>query len=206
MISLAALAVFSGLSLNLLLQFALGATSIAGDPHHKTDNRRELPSAQFLILFLSILSLWLFFNFIMPGFLKGFFEFFLYFPLSALACMGFELLAERLRSWTKPKTKGIKKTFSSLTAYEGLVPAALMIGAAAADSFTSIIVLALFFTIGNIAGLLILNEIRRKSTLEMIPKNLRGSPLIIISMGLLALIFASAAGIFFKILEAFLFK
>jgi len=203
MASLAGLAIFSGLSLNLLLQFAIGVADNSGEAHHRTDDERKLPFIQLGILFVSVSFLWTFFNNILPVFWNGFLELFLYFPLSALVCMGLELLGERVIARFFPKSRGIKKNYSAFTAYDGLVPASLMITSAAAWNFGAAFVLALFFAVGNLTAILILNEIRRRSALEWIPRFLRGSPLLLVSMGLLSAIFASAAGICFKILEGF---
>ena len=201
MIPLAGLAVFSGLSLNLLLQFALGTKDAAGDT--KAEIKKDVPVIQMCFLFISVIFLWIFFNHIMPVFWKGFSEYFLYFPVSALVCLGLEFLGQKALQKLNLKSPGMKKIFSSYTAYDGLVPAALIITSLAADTFGGAFVLALFFAVGNLLSMLILNEIRRRSTMEWVPRYLRGSPLTLISMGLLSLIFASAAGILFKILEAF---
>jgi electron transport complex protein RnfA len=203
MISLIGMAVFSGFSLNLLLQFALGAKGATGENFRKTDVRRELPLMQMGILFLSSFVLWVFFNYLVPDYWKGFSVFFLFFPLSALACMGLELLAEHIFPQLFPPSSEKKRTFSAFTAYEGLVPASLMITSLVAGNFGNAFTLTLFFAIGNLTAMLILNEIRRRSNLEWIPRYLRGSPLILISMGLLSLISVSVAGICFKILEFF---
>jgi len=205
MISLAALAIFSGLSLNLLLQFALGTAGAAGDRPYR--GRRELPLFQFGIMFISVLLLWIIFSDILPPSWRGFLEYFLYFPLSALVCAGLELLGERVLlriiPRMQPKFEGIKKVFSACTAYDGLVLVSLIITLAISGSFAGAFVLSLFFALGNLTAMLVLNEIHRKSTMELVPRFLRGSPLILISMGLLSLISASAAGIFYKILEVF---
>ena len=204
MISMAALAVFSGLSLNLFLQFALG---IAGNAFPKGTHPRQLPFFQFGVLFVSVLFLWVFFRYVLPSPWRGFSEYFLFFPLSALVCMGLELLRERgfqrIFPGKNPKFADTKKMFSAFTAYDGLVPASLIICFALAGSFAGAAVLSLFFVLGNLAAMLILNEIRRRSALERVPRFLRGKPLVLISMGLLSLISASAAGICFTILDVF---
>ena len=199
MINLAALAVFSGLSLNLLLQFALGTAGIASDALPKNGSERQLPFFQLGVLFVSVLFLWVFFIFFFPPHWRSFLEYFLFFPLSALVCMGLELLREK----ALPKFGEIHKVFSAFTAYDGLVPVCLLLTYALADDFASAFVLVLFFALGNLAAMLVLNEIRRRSALERVPRYLRGSPLIFISMGLLSLISAAVAGICFKILEVF---
>jgi len=205
MISLAALAIFSGLSLNLLLQFALGTACVVGD---RTDKeKRELPLFQFGVMFFSVLLLWIIFSGILPFRWRGFLEYFLCFPLSALVCAGLELLGERillrLVPRIQPKFEGVHKVFSAYTAYDGLVLVSLIITLGISGSFAGALVLSLFFALGNLTAMFVLNEIHRKSTMELVPRFLRGTPLILISMGLLSLISASAAGIFYKILEVF---
>ena len=200
---IAGLAVFSSISFNLLLHFALGTAGVAGDAQNKENSRTELPYVQFGIQFISALFLWGFFNYAVPAFWKAFSVFFLVFPLSALVCIGLEILAERVLSRSLTDFSGIKRTFTALTAYDGLVPASLLISLAVADNMADAFILSLFFAIGNLIAMLILNEIRRRSFLEWVPQYLRGSPLILISIGLLSLIAASAAGMLFKILEVF---
>ena len=208
MTSLLGLAVFSGLSLNLLLQFALGTVAVIREADNDVaETNREIPFVQLGILFFSVVFLWVLFRLALPDFVRGFSEIFLYFPFSALVCAGLEVLFDRLfpRFFPLlfPKILGKKKIFSAVTAYEGLVPASLMITSIVAGSFVDTLIMALFFTLGNLMAMLIINEIRRRSTLEWIPRYLRGTPLILVTMGLLTLIFAAAAGICFNILEAF---
>jgi len=207
MTSLLGLAVFSGLSLNLLLQFALGTVAVIREADNTEETNRELPFVQLGILFFSVVFLWVIFRLALPDFVRGFSEIFLYFPFSAMVCAGFEFLFDKLFPRFFPlsfsKFIGKKKVFSAVTAYEGLVPASLMITSITAGSILDALIMALFFTLGNLMAMLIINEIRRRSTLEWIPRYLRGSPLILVTMGLLSLVFAAAAGICFNILEAF---
>jgi electron transport complex protein RnfA len=203
MIALASLAIFSGLSLNLLLSFALGTADVVADVLPKGEPKRQLPFFQFGVMFISVLFLWLIFANILPPIWRGFSEYFLFFPFSALVCMGLELLRERIFPRFFPKLGSSKKVFSAFTAYDGLVPASLIITFLLAGNFSSAVVLALFFVTGNVVAMLILYEIRRRSTLEWVPRYIRGTPLIIISMGLLSLVTLSVAVICLKILEVF---
>ena len=200
MIFLAALAVFSGLSLNLLLSFALGAAGAAGKAIPKAEAKQALPFFQLGFMFASVLFLWVFFSYAVPPYWRGFAVYFLFFPLSAIACMGLESSWERAFPKTAPSLSA-RKVFSAFTAYDGLVPASLLLTFALAGTLSGAIVLSLFFALGNLTAMLILNEIRRRSALERVPRSLRGSPLVLISMGLLALVSASVAGICFRILE-----
>lgn len=209
MIHLAALSIFSSFSLNLLLQFALGTAGAAGDTSSK--EKRELPLFQFAVFFISVLFLWLFFSRMLPPRWSGFSEYFLFFPTSALICIGLELLGKRLipqlSHGKEPEPGEIKpgfnKVFSAVTAYDGLVPVSLFITLTLAANFTEAFIIVLFFALGSLTAMLVLYEIRRRSTMEWVPHYLRGSPLILISMGLLSLISASAAGLCFKILKVF---
>ncbi|MCL2374359.1 MAG: hypothetical protein FWC65_03850 [Treponema sp.] len=206
MIVLASLAVFAGLSLNLLLSFALGAAGAAGRAVPHGQAKQSLPLFQIGLLFASVLILWIFFSYFVPSSWQGFSLYFLFFPFSAALCMGLESAGERIFSRLSGKAGSLpaaKKTFSAFTAYEGLVPASLLITFILAGTFVGALVLSLFFALGNLAAMLVINEIRRRSALERVPQCLRGSPLILISMGLLALVSAFAAGISFRILETF---
>ena len=191
MIPLAALAIFSGLSLNLILSFALGVTGVTDEARV----RKGFPVLQFWIMLVSILFLWVLISVLLPLHWRGFAEYFLFFPFSALTCMGLERISERLI----PEFQG--KVLNSLTGYDGLVPISLLITLNLAADFPQAFILALFFVFGSMAAMLVLNEIRRKSTLEKVPAFLRGSPLVLISMGLLSLITGTAAVICFRILE-----
>ena len=201
MISLTALAVFSGLSLNLLLSFAIGTSGVV----NSLNKERKLPLIQLIVLFLSVIMLWLVSNFIFPFLSGGFLVFFLLFPFSALSCFGLELLAEFLikrLAIKNPLVISLSKTkiYHSFTAYDGLVPVSFFITMNLAWNISSAIILSLFFAIGNLFAILILGEISRRAGVEKVPHALRGSPLILISMGLLSFIFASLAGFFLIIL------
>ena len=198
MISLAALAVFSALSLNLLLSFALGAAGILRNGEQKEITK--IPIYQSAVVFFSVLFIWIIITYIFPFFMGGFFEFFLLFPVCALCCMGLEIFGEAfLIKKINPSLKGINKIYNAYTAYDGLVPVALLLCINLALTFTDAFVLAFFFALGNLAAVQILYEIHRRSGLEKVPAFLRGSPLILISMGLLSLIFFSVAGIILKL-------
>ena len=192
-ISLAALAVFSGISLNLLLSFAIGAAKAAGE----TESKKTIPIFQLGIMFIAILFLWFLFTAIIPPQWRFFGAYFLFFPFSALVCMVLEGIAARF-------FKGFKsKVFTAFTGYDALVPVSLLITLSLAADFLQAFVLTLFFVLGNMIAMIILNEVRRRSRLEKVPEYLRGSPLLLISMGLLSLITGTTAVICFRILEMF---
>jgi hypothetical protein len=140
--NLALLAVFAGLSFNMILHFALGAAGVAVD---RPGTEKILPSImQMGILFVSVLLLWMVF-YILPSFPGGFLEYFLFFPLSALVCLGLEQGVFRLF----PKMAGGERLFSAFTAYDGLASLALFFTYTLALGFAEALVLSFFFALGN---------------------------------------------------------
>jgi len=184
---LAGLAIFAGLSLNLVLQFAIGS-----GPAAKTGT---LPVYQIICLFVSVVFLWICYTYIF-NFISGeFMVYFLFFPFSALLCLGLD----KLETILFPKKKYVR-LFKGLTAYDGLVPASLVLTVNMALTFSDALILSFFFASGCLLAVAFMKEIRRRSSLEEIPENLRGMPLAFISMGLLSMIFGSAAWICFRVL------
>jgi electron transport complex protein RnfA len=182
---LAALAVFSSLSMNLFLQCGLGMGGAV--------RKWETPLLFFQTgtVFLSVLLLWVVFAYILP---LGFFEYLLLFPSSALVYAGLERFLFRIILKKEiPETRIIGFC-------DGLTAASLFLTLHLASGFIEAAVLALGFALGVLLALLILNEIHRRSCMEAVPRFLRGSPLALISMGLLSLIFSSAALMFYQAL------
>ena len=186
--SLAVLDVFAGLSFNLILS-GLGAGGVAAG--REEDDR--FPLFQTGILFMSVLILWLCLEAVFP--LLGFFEYIILFPASALACHGLEFFF-----LTFQKKRSPALVFDSLTGYDGLAGASLFLVRMLASGFPEALALAAGFTLGVMAAMLVLVEIRRRSLLEAVPSFLRGSPLTLISMGILSLILGSTAAVLFKAL------
>ncbi|MDR2029588.1 MAG: hypothetical protein LBP93_08645 [Treponema sp.] len=195
MTTLVPLAVFSGLSLNLILQFGLGVRDIGTERPVFS----PLSPVRWIVLVLSVFILWLVFTYILSPLGLGILEPFLLFPLSSLICMG----GERALLRVFPPRKTEAGPFSPLSGYNGLVLGSLMLTLRLALSPVEALVLSLGFALGVLLAVLILNEIRRRSFLETLPPALRGSPLMLISTGLLSLIFSSAAAIFLSALGVF---
>jgi electron transport complex protein RnfA len=185
------LAVFAGLSVNLVIHLGLGL----GDIGSVQRRLRRFVWFQWVILFIAILSLWFFFTYIVAPLSLGFLNYLLFFPLSALVCMGLEACALRfLSKEEKPPM------FSPASAYNGLAMTALFLTMRLAGSPLEAAVLSLAFTAGALLAALILSEINRRASIERVPRFLRGAPLMLISAGLLSLIFSSAAAFFLKAL------
>jgi electron transport complex protein RnfA len=186
-----ALGIFSGLALNLLVQCGLGMADIASGK----ESRNRFPLLQICILFMTIVFLWLIFPVFFFIFGSGYFAYIVLFPLSALVCYGLEAVGMKVFRKKDPCV-----LFNSYTGYDGLAAASVFITVNTASDFSGALFLAAGFSLGILAAVLILREVRRRSVIEAVPRFLRGSPLILISMGLLSLIFSSAAILFFQVL------
>ncbi|MDR1788652.1 MAG: hypothetical protein LBR16_09445 [Treponema sp.] len=187
----AGLAVFAGLSFNLILQAGLALTAATGAP-----KARAALLLQSLILFavvfvLSCAGLWLPLHFA-----GGFFEYALLFPLSGLACMGLESLAAKIF----PRTLAGERPFSAASAYGGAGPVALFLTLQLAASPFDALVLSFSFAAGCFCSALLLGEIRRAAVIERLPRCMRSRPFMLISAGLLSLLCSAAAGVCFAVL------
>jgi electron transport complex protein RnfA len=187
-VQLAALAVFSSLSLNLILQCGLGLRNIRAV--RKGDDAIPLP--QTGILLISVLLLWVIFSYVISPLFLGFLVYLLLFPLSALVYAGLEFFFYRVMLKKKSRNSRISASCDGLTA------AALFLTLHLASGFMEAAVLAFGFAFGVLLAMLILDEIYRQSGMEAVPRFLRGSPLALISMGFLSLIFTSASLMLFK--------
>ncbi|MDR2101419.1 MAG: hypothetical protein LBP43_02495 [Treponema sp.] len=187
------LAVFSSLSFNLVVHLGLGMGRIG----IKWSGGGRIPLLQLAVLFVSVPLLWVVFSYPLTPLLFGFAEYFLFFPLSALVCIGLEWLFRYLL----PASRAFPSLFTPVTSYDGLVPAALLLTLRLASGFSEALVLSFGFSAGTLLSLLILRGICKRSLMERVPHSLRGVPLTLVSMGLLALIFSSAAFVFFKALN-----
>jgi len=199
-----ALLFFAALSLNLILIFALGIRELV------LRERVSIVSVYYpwFILFVSTSLLWVLFARILI-FTGGIFNYFLMLPLAILT--GFAL--EKLFFFTinelkkNPRYKELlfdtvdnPGMFSIGSSYSGMSAAALFLTLHFALSFADAVLLSLAFSAGGLLAFLILKEIQKRSFLEVIPYGLRGTPILLISAGLLSLIFSAASVLFIKML------
>jgi electron transport complex protein RnfA len=191
--NLAALAVFSGLSLNLMVHLGIGIRDFNQEPSRPV----RFTLFQWAVLFVSIAALWCLFTYIFTPLSLGFFEYFLLFPLAAGTGKLWESLFVRLFS----REEAEKRLFSISSSYNALVITALIVTIRLAGSFIEALVMALGFSLGALAALFILRAILSRFSGETVSPTLRGAPLLLISLGLLALILSSLSVIFFRLLK-----
>jgi electron transport complex protein RnfA len=192
---LGVLGIISGLSLNLITHFGLGIQYLDffDENHKKFDG---IPLIRGGILFLSLPLLWFFFSYILVPLSLGFLEYMVLFPLSVLVCMGLEAAVNHFF----PNMLLESNVFSPRSAYNGLIPAALVLSFYLVSSLVEAIVLSLGFYLGLLSAVLILRELQKRSSREAVPRRLRGVPLMLISVGLLSLIFSFIGTILIKFL------
>ena len=218
------LAVFSGLSMNLILRFGIGLQRIAFDEGAPLSDSEKNGKQVFFIrpglLFVSCLILWLFFSGLQSVLFLGFLEYILIFPVCSLFFVAIEHLARRLVFKTNRKGEIISRNLfisaylfidgsetdadqSSLNSmFSGMAGAALFNILGLAGGFARAAMLSFGFAAGAALAVMIVGEIRRRSAMEAVPDCLRGGPLVLAAMGLLSLVFISAATVFYAVLGA----
>lgn len=185
---------FAALSLNLITHFGIGIEELR--------MRERTPVIHlyypWIVLFVSTVMLWILLArvLVVSG---GIFGFVLISPLAILGCMGleklfFDFFSKKLNAGENP---GL---FAAGSPYNGLSAAALFLTLRFALSFADALSLAFSFSVGGLLAFLVIKEIQKRSFLEAIPRGLRGTPVLLISMGLLSLIFSAASVILLKIL------
>ncbi|MDR3115418.1 MAG: hypothetical protein LBU25_07855 [Treponema sp.] len=189
------LLVFSGFTLNLVLHGALGIGGIA----EGQEQSRPLPLFQLGILFVSVFLLWMLASYGLFFLAFGFLEYALLFPLSALVCMGLEELCTR---WF-PSLMPEYHVFNPGTAYDGLAVSSLMLSLHIARNVMEALMLSLGFAVGTLLSMVLLKEIHKRSSLELVPSFMQGRPLMLISAGLLSVLFTALGLIFCNALGIF---
>jgi electron transport complex protein RnfA len=190
------LAVFSGLSMNLILQFGLALKGTAFD---STVGRERL-LAGMGIIFTAIVLLWLIFSFARSAIFLGFLEYMLLFPVSSLVFYGLAYLMNR---FILKRDAGHEETFFPNNALSGgaLIGASLFITLNVACGLLDAVVLSMGFSCSVTLVYVVVGEIRRRSTMEAVPRWLRGGPIALIAMGLLSLVFSSGALMLYGVLR-----
>jgi len=185
--SFLALAVFAGMSANLVLQMGLGMGEIAlAEDGPRRGNAAGL-LARFLVFLVSVLAPWAVFR-LLP---LGFAGYLLAFPAALLASDGCRLLLGRFLPGLAPASGADGEPGSSYAA-----GATLFMTLALAGNFAEALVLALAFAAGMSFAFAAVAGIRRRARMHAVPRGLAGAPLALVSMGLLSLVLSAAAAMF----------
>jgi Na+-transporting NADH:ubiquinone oxidoreductase subunit NqrE len=191
--NLAALAVFSGISLNLLIQMGIGIRDFNREPYRPF----RFILFQWFSLVVSTIVLWCFFTLLPVDFL----EYFLLFPLIAALGKLWGFISCRLFPQENYKDDHRKRVFSMTSVHNGQVMAVLLVTERLAGSFYEVLALIAGFSLGFLAAVYILRAIHGRFFDETARPLLRGTPLFLITTGLLALIFSSLSVIFLRLLK-----
>jgi len=199
------LAIFAGMSMNLILRFGIGLQRIASDeePGYSGKKAKWMFFVWPGICFISIILLWLFFSALRSVLYLGFLEYIMVFPVSAVYFTAIKYLSKRLIN--SPDWEAfLPDFFLTEAASDRGVPAgaALFITLGLAGNFGEAVTLSFGFSAGAALAVLVIGEIKRRSGMEAVPGFLRGGPLVLVTMGLLSLVITSAAVIFYNVLGA----
>jgi len=189
-ITLITLLIFSVFNMNLALQCALGIKR-ASESRNCT---RKSTFISLCIIFFAVIVLWSFFTAMSFAAVEGLFIYILIFPVSFMAYEGIQYL------FLKHIIKSDIENESFVCFPGGITAAAVFICINIANNFLETVILSFGFTAGIMIVFLIIREIRRRAALEAIPQFLSGNPLILISMGLLSLVFFTASLLVLRII------
>jgi len=184
------LIIFSVFNMNLLLQCALGLSGAVSSKN----NDKILTLIKLSIVFLSVILLWLIFSRIISSIVSWIVIYVLLFPVSYIVYDGLEFLLFRyiIKKDTEDKysidKSSIDECFISFPG--GITAVAVFICINIANIFLEVVILSFGFTAGILLVSLIIIEIRKRAALEEVPSFLRGNPLVLISMGMLSLVFS----------------
>jgi len=185
------LIILSAFSMNMTLQCALGIKGAAEskNPGHSSN------LIKLGIIFLSVILLWAFFFKLIHSIISGLFIYVLIFPVSYIVYDALEYLFFYKIIEKEPGND------CSVSFPGGITAAAVFICVNIANNFTQAALLSFGFAAGVCLVLIITGEIRRRAALEAVPLFLRGKPLVLISMGLLSLVFSVGALLIFRMIE-----
>ena len=201
--------IYSAFTINLLLQCGLGIKGAieAGSNDGELPNASLAPHAALaahpldlstlvksVIIFFSVILLWFFFARVFYSILPGIYLYVLLFPVSSIVYDAMEYVIFRY------VVKKENKNERMINFYGGITAAAVFLCVNIAENILDTIVLSLGFTLGIFFVKLIIREIRRRASLEAVPLFLRGKPLVLITMGMLSLIFTTASLLLFRMI------
>jgi len=189
--------IYSAFTLNLLLQCGLGIKGAVEANHGSGDWTDPLNVHTYIksgIVFITVILLWFFFSRVFHSILPGIYLYILLFPVSFIFYDALEYVIFRY------VVKKENPDERMINFYGGIIAVAAFLCINISKNFLETIVLSLGFTTGIFFVKLIIREIRRRAALEAVPLFLRGKPLVLITMGMLSLIFTAASLLLFRMI------
>jgi len=186
------LLIYSVFTLNLVLQCAIGIRGIA-----ESKSPFGLSSLiKLFLIFLTVILLWLFFSRMLPSVFPGLLIYILLFPVSAMVYDGLEYLTFRYIFKNGGKNETIINSPGIIASLSVFVCVVI------AGNFLETVILSFGFVFGIFLLNLIIREIRRRAALEAVPSYLRGKPLVLITLGLLSMVFSTVSVLIFGMIGA----
>ncbi|MCL2184233.1 MAG: hypothetical protein FWB86_00030 [Treponema sp.] len=189
--------IYSGFTINLLLQCALGIKEAVEAKIPQEGEGSPLDKYSLIksvIVFLTIILLWVIFSKVIYNLIQGIFIYILLFPVSYLIYNGIEYLIFRF-IFKKDTEEDRYANFNG-----GVTAVAVFLCLNLSNDFLETVVLSFGFIFGIFIVNLIIREIRKRASLEAVPLFLRGKPLVLITMGMLSLVFTSASLLLFRMI------
>jgi len=195
--------IYSAFTINLLLQCGLGirgaieSSSNNGDLSHAASAAQPLDLKTLIkscIVFCSVIILWFLFARVFYSMLPGIYLYVLLFPVSSIVYDAMEYVIFRY------VVKKENDNERMINFYGGITAVASFLCINIAKNILETIVLSVGFTTGIFFVKLIIREIRRRAALEAVPLFLRGKPLVLITMGMLSLVFTTASFLLFRMI------
>ncbi|MDR0323920.1 MAG: hypothetical protein LBI12_05700 [Treponema sp.] len=139
------------------------------------------------VIFISIILVWIIISRFFVLMFSGIFIYIILFPLSFMfnEALDFLMLKYILKKDAADE--------SLLSFSGGITAVAAFICVNISNNFLETVILSFGFTSGILLVILFIREIRRRAALEAVPKFIRGKPLVLVSLGLLALVFSVAS-------------
>jgi electron transport complex protein RnfA len=184
--------IFSAFTMNLVLHCALG---IKGAAESRNPNKITI-LIKLGIIFTAVILLWVVFSRVISMINTGIFIYVLLFPVSFILYNALEFF---VFSYV---LKREMENDNSISFPGGITAVAAFICINIANGFIETAALSFGFVAGIFLVLVISVEIRRRAALESVPFFLRGKPLVLVSMGMLALIFSTASLLLFRMIGA----
>jgi Na+-translocating ferredoxin:NAD+ oxidoreductase RnfA subunit len=182
--------ILSVFTMNLTLQCALG---IKGNAESKNAGYL-INLIKSGIIFFSIIILWLVFSKIIFAVSSSIFVYILLVPASFIVYEGLEYLVY----YFLYKNRDEEESFINFPG--GIIAAALFVCMNIADSFLQTLVLSFGFTGGIFLVSAIVREVRKRAALEKVPLFMRGKPLVLVAMALMALVFTVGSLLILRII------
>lgn len=184
--------ILSGFTINLMLQCGLG---IKGAVECKNPINMEV-IIRTLLIFFTVIFLWFIFSKVFYTLLPGILIYILLFPVCPIVYDGFEFVV--FRCILKKDTEN-----DNYISFPGAITAvSVFLCINIANNFLETVVLSFGFTFGIFLVNVIVREIQKRAAFEAVPYFLRGKPLVLITMGMLSLVFTTASFLFFRMISA----